>query len=184
MLINTEPVTINSHYKITIRNLRTALTLGDMSIDVDVDQYKKFKKTKEYKTYIKNYKGKAITGSLALKLFGLLDREIGDMDIIDPSITNFEFTHQDHYTFTTLDEGYLGSMKHGIGPFSMFGEFYVDIFNDNNVDKIIYEDIVLDNPLSILEVKIRMTDNSKHVYDIIDILNRIDIMLSNIPMIS
>ncbi len=173
------PTTFDNHYKKTMRNVRTKLALGEYEISVDPVRYDKFKKSKEYKIYKKVHSGKVITGSMALYLFGLLDRRVGDLDVLDSSVSEFDFSHKDSYNFNVDIGGYMGSIEYSPRWYQSFKLFYVDIFeeNENNIDKIVYEDIVLDNPLSIMENKYKFGTQIKHRDDLMTIVYKLDKIL-------
>jgi hypothetical protein len=154
-----------------IRSIKIKDALSGI-LKVNDKRYQEFKKSKEYKVYKEHYDGKPITGSIALKMFGLMDRRIGDLDIIDDSITHFDFTHADDYNLVQ-NTTYRGSVRHKCG---MFDERYVDVFEDHGKDKIIYKDIVLDQPLEILKFKYDMIENNfKHNEDIREVFEILDV---------
>jgi len=148
-----------------IRSVKINDTFSN-TIKVDTERYKEFKNTQEYEIYKKYYDGKAITGSIVLNLFGLIDRSVKDIDIIDDGIYCFNYNHVDHYSIKP-NIAYRGSICHTMNTWFSMSEFYVDVFHDNNKPKIKYKDLVLDQPLEILKMKYELIEsNPKHLDDI------------------
>jgi len=158
----------DSGYEMTMRNIKIKLALGEYVIGVENERYEKFKKSREYKVYKETHNGKAITGSMALYLFGLLDRTVGDLDIMNSDIKKFNFSHRDSYDFIENDSGYLGSVMYIPKWYQFFENFHIDIFEETEIEKIVYKDLVIDNPLSIMENKKIIGDigNRKHYSDL------------------
>lgn len=163
-----------SSFKSRLRNLKLADALGNLSIQVDRKEFKKFKRSGYYKIYKKHYPGEIVTGSLALKLYGLIERDAVDIDIIDSMMRTTEL-QRSGYTFEP-PKGYRGSNKHKIG-FIFTDWIYVDLFDSSNNKFIHYEDIVVDDPINIIETKYRLYlgregNHLKHKEDILEIFRK------------
>lgn len=153
-----------------VRAFKIKYIIDGNELEVDEKAYEEFRKTQGYKTYIQHYEGKAITGSTAMKLFGLLDREPKDLDVLDNGAHMFNFTRNDSYFFE-LDNSYRGSVKHNYGFFNN-KEIFVDVFIENDHEKMVYRDIILDHPLSIIKCKFDMGGSvGKHHEDIENMYN-------------
>jgi hypothetical protein len=80
-----------------IRAVKIKYIINGKELKVDEKAYQKFKKSDEYKIYRKHYDGKVITGSYALNLLGLLNRDPKDLDVLDDSDRIFNYTRNDDY---------------------------------------------------------------------------------------
>jgi hypothetical protein len=72
--------------------------------------YKEFIQSDRYNTYLKSTPGEIITGSNALKLFGLLERDAKDIDIVIPESKSAQFGKLQKIMYGTEDlENYIGT---------------------------------------------------------------------------
>jgi len=76
--------------KSLFRNLQIQILEG-RKFTLNEDNYRKFIHSNQYNTYLQFSPGEIITGSNALRLFGLLDREPKDIDIIIPEWKSKQF---------------------------------------------------------------------------------------------
>jgi hypothetical protein len=141
-----------------IRDIKLTYLIGDIDFEIDKNKVKKFKK--ELKFISKNFPNDIISGSLALSLYGLIDREIKDIDIIidnDRDVTNLNLLKNNEY-FKSL-ENYLGYKYYNWREsiFSIKRNYKVDFFKGEG---IIYYDLFFENtplrvqsPISIIERK-------------------------------
>lgn len=144
-----------------IRDIKLTYLIGDIDFEIDKNKVKKFKK--ELKFISKNFPNDIISGSLALSLFGLIDREIKDIDIIidnDRDVTNLNLLKNNEYFKSP--ENYLGYKYYNWREsiFSIKRNYKVDFFKGEG---IIYYDLFFENiplrvqsPISIIEKKYKI----------------------------
>ena len=131
---------------------------------------------KELLTFITdNFPNDIITGSLALKLFGLISRKSNDIDILIKDKNRYDNYIIDGYDdeFTTPNRLGFKSFKYKNGIFSKEIEYNVDFFEDKNVTFIEFtidisttfhyniKKIKIHNPLSIMDYKLGIFANPK-----------------------
>ena len=131
---------------------------------------------KELLTFITdNFPNDIITGSLALKLFGLISRKSNDIDILIKDKNRYDNYIIDGYDdeFTTPNRLGFKSFKYKKGIFSKEIEYNVDFFEDKNVTFIEFtidisttfhsniKKIKIHNPLSIMDYKLGIFANPK-----------------------
>ncbi len=73
---------MDSRWDAEVRDLKIDILSGEKRIEVKAEAAERFKA--ELKLIRENFPGDVITGSLALNLYGLIRRDIGDLDIIIP----------------------------------------------------------------------------------------------------
>jgi hypothetical protein len=164
-----------------LRNFKLGIVTGDIELNVSQSILKKFESQLEF---IKDeFPNDIITGSLALNLFGLLDREISDIDIMIKDVKRYSgyktgmYYHMMKGTEVDLEKriGYLNIKHRKTGLLNkLFPKKYkVDFFKDefsNYIEvehnKHIYK---LQNPIDILETKIKL-NGVKHYRDLYCIL--------------
>lgn len=151
-----------------IRDIKLTYLMGDIDFEIDKNRVKKFKK--ELKFISKNFPNDIISGSLALSLFGLIDREIKDIDIIidnDRDVTNFGLSFNlenllKNNEYFKSPENYLGYKYYNWREsiFSIKRNYKVDFFKG---ESIIYYDLFFENtplrvqsPISIIENKYKI----------------------------
>ena len=130
------PKLSDNDIKSEIRNLKLKVISGEFSINFsDVN----IKKHSEELNFILNRlsENDIITGSLALKLYGLLDRQIGDIDIIINDPDRYQGYNQNLYGDIKLDNrlGYKSFVEKGWWPFSK-KEYQVDFFENDGANFI------------------------------------------------
>ena len=131
---------------------------------------------KELLTFITdNFPNDIITGSLALKLFGLISRKSNDIDILIKDKNRYDNYIIDGYDdeFTTPNRLGFKSFKYKKGIFSKEVEYNVDFFEDKNVTFLEFtidisttfhsniKKIKIHNPLSIMDYKLGIFANPK-----------------------
>lgn len=116
-----------------------------------------------------------ITGSLALKLFGLISRKSNDVDILIKDKNRYDKYIIDNYDdeFTTPNRLGYKPFKYKKGIFSKEVEYNVDFFEDKNVPFLEFtidistafhsniKKIKIHNPLEIMDYKLGMFANPK-----------------------
>lgn len=129
-----------------------------------------------------------ISGSIALKIFGLLKRDINDIDILISDKNRYPSYTKDEYGDEEAIENRLGVRKFDYkrGFFSKKKEYEVDFFENvgSSFIEVNYGGRVLKvhSPLEILDYKINMATNinttsgSKHNQDLTDIFRHLDML--------
>ena len=122
-----------------------------------------------------NFPNDVITGSLALKLLGLLSRKSNDIDILIKDKNRYDRYILDGYDdeFTTPNRLGYKPFKHKKGIFSKEVEYDVDFFEDKNVTFLEFtidisttfhsniKKIKIHNPLAIMDYKLGIFANPK-----------------------
>jgi hypothetical protein len=131
---------------------------------------------KELLTFITDtFPNDIITGSLALKLFGLISRKSNDVDILIKDKSRYDRYILDGYDdeFTTPNRLGYKSFKYKKGIFSKEVEYNVDFFEDKNVPFLEFtidisttfhsniKKIKIHNPLEIMDYKLGIFANPK-----------------------
>lgn len=131
---------------------------------------------KELLTFITDtFPNDIITGSLALKLFGLIGRKSNDVDILIKDKNRYDRYILDGYDdeFTTPNRLGYKSFKYKKGIFSKEVEYNVDFFEDKNVPFLEFtidisttfhsniKKIKIHNPLEIMDYKLGIFANPK-----------------------
>lgn len=143
--------------------------------------YKEFIKSDKYNAYLKFTPGEIITGSVALKLLGLLDRESKDIDLIIPGEKSQQFgTLQTLFYSNDHLENYIGTkyVEYRRGFFSKTTTIQFDFFGKTDSEILTFNELKIENPLTIIEKKIKLADNygfwhtEKNTMDLFNILLR------------
>ena len=122
-----------------------------------------------------NFPNDVITGSLALKLLGLLSRKSNDIDILIKDKNRYDRYILDGYDdeFTTPNRLGFKTFKHKIGFFTKEKEYDVDFFEDKEVPFLEFDinignsfnsnikKIKIHNPLEIMNFKLGIFANPK-----------------------
>lgn len=183
-----EPKLSDAQIKAEIRNLKIKIISGEFKVNFsDVNA----KKHSEELNFILNKLSKddIITGSLALKLYGLLDRQTGDIDIFINDKYRYQGYRSSGYGEVSIDNrlGYKTFVDKGWWPFSK-KEYEVDFFlNDGSVK---YNEmdfngkkLKIHNPIDIINQKMNIylkdpstySTSIKHYKDLITIFNKVDL---------
>ena len=180
----TNPKLSNNDIKSEIRNLKLKVISGEFSINFsDVN----IKKHSEELNFILNRlsENDVITGSLALKLYGLLDRQIGDIDVIIDNPDRYKDYKLFGYGDLSL-KNRLGYKRFIEGNWWLFNkrEFQVDFFQNEDVNFIEMDftgrKLKIHNPIDIINHKLYMFSSNyheirdKHHRDLVQIFNVIN----------
>ena len=119
---------------------------------------------------------------MALNLFGLLDREISDIDIVIKEVAKFAPYQKLFYSGDSL-ESYLGTKyfkwkKPSWNIFNTQKSYAIDFFlMDDETEYIEYKGLKIETPIGVINHKIEIADKKgmgygdKHVNDLVLILN-------------
>lgn len=171
---------IKKNIKSIIRDINISILNDDLELNItpNIRSIKKGKNwifNKPYWKIIEKHKHNCIiTGSMALKAFGLIDREPNDVDLIlmdknDPIVKRL---HKDRYGWEPDNETMYGYLN--LNP-------YVDFFIYNeSIHYIEYKGYKFQHPLEIIKTKAEMARNEKHLttkdyFDIIKSIENINI---------
>ena len=123
-----------------------------------------------------NFPNDIITGSLALKLLGLLSRKSNDIDILIKDKNRYDKYILDGYgddEFTTPNRLGFKKFKHKVGFFTKEKEYSVDLFEDKEVPFLEFDinignsfnsnikKIKIHNPLEIMNFKLSIFSNNR-----------------------
>lgn len=172
----------NSELKAEFRNLKLRVINGE--IDFSLKQ-KAIDKLENELEFIKNtFSDDIISGSISLKLFGLINRDMNDIDIIIKDKSRYTSYSKDSYD-DELSENRLGykSFDYKKGFFSRTKKYEVDFFEDSgsSYTELKHGNKVLKihNPLEVIDYKMTMaigsTSSSKHRQDLTDIFTHISL---------
>jgi hypothetical protein len=143
--------------------------------------HKEFIQSDRYNAYLKFAPGEVITGSNALKLFGLLERDTKDIDIVIPESKSAQFGKLQKIMYGTEDlENYIGTtwIKYKRGIFSSPVNIQFDFFKQVDTDILEFDKLKLESPLNIIRRKIQIADrlgfaySEKHNLDLQHILTK------------
>ncbi len=167
---------IKSSYEIDLvpqfRDLKLKLISGDFQFSISQNAVKKY--YNELLFIKKNFPDDIITGSIALSLFDLLNREISDIDILIKDTDRYS-----GYKNETYGDPETGMIDNRLG-YIIFefkrGLFYkkriyaVDFFRDLGSKYIEFEfdgiKLKIQHPLEIISAKMGMSRNHKHYRDL------------------
>ncbi len=170
---------IKSSYEIDLvpqfRDLKLKLISGDFQFSISNKSIKKY--YNELLLIKKKFTNDIITGSIALNLFGLIDREISDIDILIKDTDRYS-----GYLNETYGDPETGMIDNRLG-YILFdfkrGFFYkkrryeVDFFKDLGTKYIEFQfegvKLKIQHPLEIISVKMGMSRNHKH-YRVLEII--------------
>lgn len=158
-----------------IRDLKVKIINNEFNFEIKENRIKSFKKELDFIShYFKDTD--ILSGSLALSLYGLIERNINDIDIL----INDENRYQ-HYLKRGYDidlPNHLGYkyLKHKKNFLSFKKEYKVDFFlnKDKDYNELDYngKKIKIHKPLKILEFKDKI-NSSKHHEDLYRVFNNI-----------
>lgn len=154
--------------------------LEGRKFSVDEKAYKEFIQSDRYNTYLKSAPGEIITGSNSLKLFGLLERDPIDLDLVIPEWKSKQWGQLTKLGYTTEElENYLGTtwIQYKRGIFSKSVRIQFDFFRQVQETEVLeLKSLRLENPLNIIRRKIEIADrlhftnSEKHFLDLLNIL--------------
>jgi hypothetical protein len=169
----------NSNYiKQLYRDFQIQIIQG-RKFQINEKNYQEFIKGQQFKLYQKFTPGEIITGSTALKLFGLINRDTSDIDIVLEDINKFGPLQKIMYTVGELDN-YLGTKYFQEKKFFFKTiKHQFDFFECVNTEYVVHGQYVgtikIELPMNIINKKIQISDynhfNDKHMSDLVEILS-------------
>ena len=155
-------------------------------LKINEKNYQEFIKSDKYQVFKKYTPDEIITGSATLKLFGLLDRDIIDIDVVLQDENKFRPYQKLFYSGELLDS-YLGTKyyswkKNSWNIFSDKKTYAFDFFKiDEKTEFIEYQGLKIETPIGVINHKIEIADKNgmgysdKHVNDLVLILSGFEI---------
>lgn len=191
--IVTDDFVSRSSYLSDLRDLKFNIISGDYQFVIDNNALESL--TKELRFISDKFPNDILSGSIVLKLFGLLDREYRDIDIITNDVERYKLQYYkgNRYGHSEADMdrrlGYVDFKYRHSGFLSLIkpkSKYTVDFFENKDESYIDLnfegKNIKIHNPLSIIEFKMGMGKKSeilaqvmsdKHNYDLYKIFGRI-----------
>lgn len=154
------------------RDFKLKLIQNELNFSVNQDVIKKYHT--ELSFIKNNFKSDIISGSIALILYGLIDRVVSDIDILIKDESRYSGYINNTYVGED-DEGMdnrLGyiEFKYKPGFFSKTRYYEVDFFKDIDAKYIEFDfegtTLKLQHPLEIISAKMGMTRSHKHYRDL------------------
>ena len=160
-------------FKADIRNLKIKIINNE--IDFKIKNLKKFKKELDFiSSHFKE--DDILTGSLALSLYDLLERNVNDIDVLindEDRYSNYIIRGYDVKLLNHLGYKYIYYKKNFL---SIKKEYKVDFFinRDQEYNELLYngKKIKIHNPIKILEFKSKI-NSSKHIEDLYRIFKKL-----------
>jgi len=179
-----------------IRDLKIRMITEDMNFGVKqrcVDKY-----YENIDAILANFDDFIITGSLALNLYGLLDRPMSDLDVIlfdqnyDIPMLGSNYLEQGEFSTDRLGYAYLSSVE----SFSLYNfisssnkiKYLKNIFSNKQTKFDLFLDkekerkfktfsykgkeIKVHDPIEVIEQKIRMVENNKESYYVMNSISK------------
>lgn len=172
--------TFENDIKSEIRDLKIKIISGEFEVNFsDVNK----KRHREELNFILNKLSTddVISGSLALKLYGLLDREIGDIDILIEDENRYNDYTLDYYGVRLdnrlgykkfIEKGWFSRKKYKVDFFKNKGVSYNEMnFNGKKIK--------VHNPVDIINLKLKMfmkKSDIKHKDDLVHIFNKVNLV--------
>lgn len=154
------------------RDFKLKLIQSDIDFSVSKEVIKKYHN--ELSFIRENFKNDVITGSIALILFGLIDRVVSDIDILIKDEGRYSGYINETYgddESGNMDNrlGYI-QFKYKPGFFSKTRYYEVDFFKNVDAKYIEFEfegiTLKLQHPIEIISAKMGMTRSHKHYRDL------------------
>jgi hypothetical protein len=157
------------------RDMKLSVIDGSVTFGVDAS----FVTNDSLDFIVKNFPNDILTGSVALRMFGLLDRNSEDIDIIIDDSSRYTGYISENYG----DDEVGLTNRLGVKRFTHTTGFFikkkrthnVDFFENKNASFLTYSykggEYKIQSPLEILQYKVSMIDNSKHLVDLEYIFN-------------
>lgn len=181
MALNKFNRTNTLNVKSLFRDFKLRVISDDIKFNIDVSKFAHFRTTDQYKLFKDHFPNEIITGSTSLWLYGLLNRNLGDLDV---EVENYKdiknILKKDEYSDDI--KNYIGykrfQLTEHIGGMlnikNLFGKapsyVDVDIFKPSGCNYNIYSGIKIASPLDVIGFKIDLINNNsspnKHLLDL------------------
>ena len=171
------PVSNTTAYLNEFRDFKLRLISSDVEFNINKESVKKYKN--ELFFIKSNFPNDIITGSLALNLLGLIDREISDIDILIDDVNRYSNYNLSSYKEDTIVNrlGFI-YFNYKRNFFTRRRYYTVDFFKNVNVDYIEFEfqgtTLKVQHPLMIMSLKREMNNRHKHCRDLEIIFQKFD----------
>jgi hypothetical protein len=154
-----------------LRELKLKMISGEVNFEISKDSIKKF--NTELKFIKKNFTNDIISGSIALNLFGLINRDISDIDILIKDESGYSrYNNHNYGDGEKLTPNRLGFIKFDYRKnlFSFKKTYEVDFFKDVGATFIEFEfdgiKLKAQHPIEIISQKMLMSKHHKHWRDL------------------
>ena len=147
MALNKFNRTNTLNVKSLFRDFKLRVISDDIKFNIDVSKFAHFRTTDQYKLFKDHFPNEIITGSTSLWLYGLLNRNLGDLDV---EVENYK----DIKNLCSKAPSYVD----------------VDSFKPSGCNFNIYSGIKIASPLDVIGFKIDLINNNsspnKHLLDL------------------
>lgn len=169
---------LKNRAEVTLRDIKLSMITDDIynfEPNIDIIRKKNFFFNKKYWRIIKKYKSDCIiTGSIALKSFGLIGREPSDIDFILIDSDNTKLIKE--LNTSRFHRKYDGEIKSDLIGSKKEGDYILDFFKNDKASYIVKDGFKFQIPLEIISNKINMMSSitNKNYSDMLEILNKLD----------
>lgn len=162
--------------KSLFRNFKLDIVESKIKLEVNEKNFEKFVQTKKFQAFSKFTPKEIITGSLSLYLFGLIDREPSDIDVICLDPKPYQPFIGRSYSFDIPH--YYGYHDYEIKKWFWQKPTWVtiDFFEFQDEEFVEYECLKIEQPLNIIQKKFNIVCSesvslsNKHYHDLKSIL--------------
>ncbi len=170
----------NKDFITELRELKLKMISGEVNFEISKDSIKNF--NTELKFIKKNFTNDIITGSIALNLFSLINRDISDIDILIKDESRYNrYNNHNYGDGEKLTPNRLGFIKFDYRKnfFSFKKTYEVDFFKDVGSTFIEFEfegiKLKVQHPIEVISQKMTMSKHHKHWRDLEIIFANFDI---------
>jgi len=156
----------NDELKTEFRDYKLKVINGDVKFTPSERFIEKYKETLYFIS--DKFPNDIISGSLALNLFGLINRDTNDIDIIIDDKDRYPKYHKDHYDdeFSSVNRLGFIAFKYKRGIFTSEKKYNVDFFHNTYGASFITfnfngKELKLHNPLEVMDYKLNMAIDPK-----------------------
>lgn len=159
----------DNELKSELRDLKLKIVSGEYEFKINKDF---LKDNRKLINFIKSsFPNDIVSGSFVLRSYGLINRELNDLDIlINDSNRYTGYTkggYNDEEDEISNRLGYK-EISYKDGFFSRKKTYKVDFFQNESASYSIIDGVKFHNPMEILNLKMSMLNNSKHRKDLTD----------------
>lgn len=167
----------DNEIKSEMRDLKLRVVSGEIDFKINKDFLRSNKKL--FRFIKKAFPNDIVSGSLVLKTFGLINRELNDVDILISDRDRYSSYDKSDYGDTEINvSNRLGyrDIYYKDGIFSFRKKYHVDFFENQSASYVVVDGIKFHTPLEVLNCKVSMIMNMpysesgrKHRKDLTDI---------------